>query len=139
MKPTSVALLSALVGALTLVGCDRPSAPVSATPQTAQTPDANMPSPPTAATGATGNAGAQTSAPQADPIKDISISSRVSSALASDDQLKSLHIVVDTHDGHVSLTGTAPDVAARDHATTVASGVDGVVAVNNQLTVDGKV
>lgn len=67
--------------------------------------------------------------------KDIAITAAVKSRLAQDSQLSALAINVDTNDGRVVLRGTAPDTASRTLATELASGVDGVVAVDNSLTV----
>ena len=59
----------------------------------------------------------------------------VSAALARDPQLSALRIDVDAHDGVVRLSGPAPNAQARSRAETLAKGVDGVTAVDDQLTV----
>lgn len=69
---------------------------------------------------------------------DAAITAKVNAALAADTQLSALAINVDTHNGAVELKGTAPTEAARDRATTLAAGVDGVTKVDNKLTVDSK-
>ena len=46
-----------------------------------------------------------------------------------------LKIDVDTDKGRVVLKGKAPDAAARDRATTLASGVKGVTHVDNRLQI----
>lgn len=69
---------------------------------------------------------------------DVAITAKVNAALAGDTQLSALRINVDTHNGLVELKGTAPDAAARDRATMLASAVEGVVKVENRLTVDAK-
>jgi hyperosmotically inducible protein len=69
---------------------------------------------------------------------DATITTKINAALAADDQLKALKIDVDTDNGRVVLTGTAPDPASRERATTLARAVDGVVAVENRLTVQPK-
>jgi osmotically-inducible protein OsmY len=66
---------------------------------------------------------------------DMAITTKVNAALAADDQLSALKIDVDTEAGNVALTGTAPDEASRARATTLAAAVDGVVTVDNRLTV----
>ncbi|WP_300650416.1 BON domain-containing protein [Hydrogenophaga sp.] len=66
---------------------------------------------------------------------DMAITTKVNAALAADDQLSALKIDVDTEAGNVALTGTAPDEASRERATTLAAAVDGVVTVENRLTV----
>jgi hyperosmotically inducible periplasmic protein len=67
---------------------------------------------------------------------DAAITAKVNAALASDTQLSALAIDVDTSNGQVELKGTAPTAAAKDRATTLASAVEGVVKVDNRLTVD---
>ncbi|MBW8848345.1 MAG: BON domain-containing protein [Burkholderiales bacterium] len=66
---------------------------------------------------------------------DMAITAKVNAALAVDDKLKATQINVDTRDGQVTLTGAAPDPQSRERATTLASAVDGVKQVNNQLVV----
>lgn len=68
-------------------------------------------------------------------VKDASITTAINVQLARDDKLSALKIDVDTQDGRVRLNGTAPDAASRDRATTLARSVQGVVSVDNQLTV----
>jgi osmotically-inducible protein OsmY len=70
-----------------------------------------------------------------DKVKDAAITTAVNAKLAQDKTLSALRIDVDTVGGKVSLRGTAPDPAARERATTLASSVDGVVSVDNQLVV----
>jgi hypothetical protein len=70
--------------------------------------------------------------------KDATITTKVNAALVADDKLKALKIDVDTKDGKVVLTGTAPDPASRDRAATLAKAVDGVVDVDNRLSVQSK-
>lgn len=74
----------------------------------------------------------------ASKAKDAVITSSVNAELAKDSQLSALRINVDTVEGRVALRGTAPDAASKDRATTLAQRVDGVQAVDNQLTVAPK-
>ena len=67
---------------------------------------------------------------------DAAITAKVNAALAADTQLSALAIDVDTSNGQVELKGTAPTAAAKDRATTLAAAVEGVVKVDNRLTVD---
>lgn len=67
---------------------------------------------------------------------DATITAKVNAALAADTQLSALAIDVDTSNGQVELKGTAPTAAAKDRATTLASAVEGVVKVDNRLTVE---
>ena len=68
-------------------------------------------------------------------IKDATITTSINAELAKDSSLSALKINVDTSSGRVSLRGTAPDAAAREHATQLAQRVDGVVSVENQLQI----
>lgn len=70
-----------------------------------------------------------------DKMKDAAVTTKVNAELARDKDLSALKINVDTRDGHVVLRGTAPNAEARDRATTIAQRVEGVLSVDNQLTV----
>ena len=71
----------------------------------------------------------------ADKVKDAVITSNVKSRLGSDPSLSGLVVTVDSQNGRVALRGSAPDSVASERAASVASSVDGVVAVDNQLAV----
>ena len=71
----------------------------------------------------------------ANKSKDIAITTEVKARLARDEKLSALAINVDTDSGRVVLRGSAPDTAARSHATELARAVDGVVKVDNELNV----
>lgn len=71
-------------------------------------------------------------------VRDAAITAAVNAKLAADSSLSALRINVDTAAGRVALSGDAPDAMARERATTLARSVDGVVDVNNQLTIKGK-
>jgi hyperosmotically inducible periplasmic protein len=73
-----------------------------------------------------------------DKVKDAAITTAVNAKLSQDSKLSVLRINVDTVNGHVALRGTAPDAASRDRAQQLASSVDGVVSVDNQLVVSNK-
>ncbi|MBC7955139.1 MAG: BON domain-containing protein [Cytophagales bacterium] len=73
-----------------------------------------------------------------DKMKDASITTAINAELARDSELSALKINVDTASGRVVLRGTAPNDASRTRASTLASRVDGVQAVDNQLTVRTK-
>lgn len=66
-------------------------------------------------------------------LSDAVIAMTIHGALLADPQLSALQIGVDARQGLVLLTGTAPDPASRAHAGVLASRVEGVVAVDNQL------
>ena len=67
--------------------------------------------------------------------RDMVITASVKAKLAGDPQLSAMDINVDTAGARVVLRGTAPNTAARGHATELARGVDGVVDVTNELVV----
>jgi hyperosmotically inducible protein len=66
------------------------------------------------------------------------ITASVNSELARDDELSALGIDVDTDNGRVTMSGTAPNEAARERATQLASAVRGVVSVDNQLRIENQ-
>jgi hyperosmotically inducible periplasmic protein len=69
---------------------------------------------------------------------DATITTKITAALAADDKLKATKIDVDTANGRVVLTGSAPDAGSKDRATTLAKAVEGVVDVDNRLSVEAK-
>jgi osmotically-inducible protein OsmY len=73
-----------------------------------------------------------------DKVKDEVITSNVRSRLAGDPALSAVVVAVDTQAGRVALRGTAPDRASSERAASAARNVDGVVTVDNQLTVTAK-
>lgn len=81
------------------------------------------------------NAMGETRQEMSNKVKDAAITTSVNAQLAKDKDLSALGIDVDTQNGRVRLSGTAPDAAARERATSLARSVDGVTAVDNQLTV----
>lgn len=70
-------------------------------------------------------------------VSDAGITASVNAELAKDAALSALRIDVDTSDGKVRLSGTAPTVDARQRATLLAQSVKGVVSVENRLEVRG--
>jgi len=83
----------------------------------------------------------QAGAQAADAVKvgaiDATITTKINAALAADEKLSALKINVDTAQGRVTLSGTAPDATSRDRATMLASVVEGVKSVDNRLSVKG--
>jgi hyperosmotically inducible periplasmic protein len=71
-------------------------------------------------------------------VSDATITASVNAKLAGDKELSALQINVDTVDGRVALRGKAPNAEARDRATQIASAVDGVKSVENQLVISSK-
>lgn len=68
-------------------------------------------------------------------ITDAGITTKINASLAADDELKAMQINVDTKEGHVVLTGTAPNANAQQRATLLAQAVEGVKAVDNRLVI----
>jgi osmotically-inducible protein OsmY len=116
--------IGAMVATLALAGCDKRE-------QAAAGKDA------TVAMDKARNASENAAAKMGDKIDDAMITTSVKSELAKDAKLSALKINVDTTQGRVSLKGTAPSNEAREHATTLAQNVKGVVSVDNQLKVGG--
>lgn len=71
----------------------------------------------------------------ADATSDARITAEVKSQLGADPQLAAMRIDVDTRDGVVTLKGPAPDEATRSRATQIAAAPQGVMRVENQLTI----
>jgi len=70
-------------------------------------------------------------------IDDATLTTKVKSALVTEPGLKSGHIDVETTNGVVTLQGTADTAENRQKAAQVASNVEGVKAVKNQIVVRG--
>jgi hyperosmotically inducible protein len=68
-------------------------------------------------------------------IDDASITATIKGKYLVDDTLKGLDISVDTEQGVVTLTGPVQSDTAKELATQIAQGVEGVVRVDNQLTI----
>ncbi|MDT7835065.1 BON domain-containing protein [Aquabacterium sp. OR-4] len=73
----------------------------------------------------------------ADAGADALITAAVNAELAKDPNLSALKIDVDTRNGRVMLSGTAPSTTARERATSLAASVKGVSSVENRLEVRG--
>jgi hyperosmotically inducible protein len=152
----SLAAVAAAMAVAALAACNRPddsTAREPAQPPIAKTErqpqgmqeDSKSPSaspgaaPSTGATPSTDAAPTERAAADvSDKVKDAAITTAVNAKLAQDKTLSAMRIDVDTVDGKVSLRGMAPDPSARERATTLASAVDGVKSVDNQLVVGGK-
>jgi hyperosmotically inducible protein len=67
--------------------------------------------------------------------QDAAITARVNAALIADEQLKASRIDVDTTSGEVKLSGEAPSELAKSRATDLAEAVSGVKDVTNELKV----
>lgn len=66
---------------------------------------------------------------------DATITTKINAALATDDKLSAMRIDVDTSQGMVTLSGTAPDDMSKERATTLSAAVEGVSNVTNRLMV----
>ena len=70
-------------------------------------------------------------------VDDTVITSKVKAALLADPDIAGLKISVDTAKGKVTLKGEVKSLALWRKAESLARGVDGVQAVNNQLVITG--
>lgn len=68
-------------------------------------------------------------------IDDAKIVTVVNADLVKDKELSAMRINVDSTQGNVVLKGTAPNASAKARAESIAKGVNGVVSVENRLTV----
>lgn len=68
-------------------------------------------------------------------IDDAKIVTVVNADLVKDKELSAIRINVDSTQGNVVLKGTAPNASAKARAESIAKGVNGVVSVDNRLTV----
>lgn len=136
-----LAAFMAASAALLLAGCDKPAPEPtvgqridSAVAQVGEKTEEAAEAARRSAEAARASAGEAVQA-AGDTMKDAAITTRVNAALAGDGSLSALKIDVDTADGRVVLRGEAPSAKARERATQLAQAVDGVAAVDNQLTV----
>jgi hyperosmotically inducible periplasmic protein len=117
-------LVSAVLLALAACSDDPPPAKPAATPAT-PAPQAEAPKP-----------AAEAKAPEApkpDPNKQLA--QRVKQALEGEAKVQAAAIDVTAAEGRVTLWGTATTAGERNRAGQVASKVDGVKSVDNQLKV----
>ena len=68
-------------------------------------------------------------------VTDVGITAKVNAGLAKDPDLSAVRIDVDTKGGAVTLTGPVKSEQARERATQIARGVDGVTRVENHLEI----
>ena len=69
-------------------------------------------------------------------LSDSAVTAKIEAGLVADVELKALDIHVETHEGRTTLSGSAPNAAARARAGRVAAAVKGVVSIDNRLTVE---
>lgn len=68
-------------------------------------------------------------------MDDAGITAQVSAGLIKDPDLSAIKIDVDTKAGVVTLSGNAPTPLAKERATDIAKGIQGVSMVHNNLVV----
>lgn len=68
-------------------------------------------------------------------LDEAATTASIHAEMSKDDGLKSVAIDVDTNGNQVTLTGTAPDEAAKTRATLIAQNTQGVATVNNHITI----
>lgn len=140
-RPRTLAIAAALAAAVAMTACDRqPQAPtvgqqIDKGLAKAERKADEIRSDAEKASEKAGDAVSKAAGAVADATRDASITARINAELARDTKLSALRIDVDTVNGHVALSGTAPDALSRERATALAAGVDGVVAVDNRLKV----
>lgn len=72
---------------------------------------------------------------QRDIDRDREISARIRSYFRADDELGAARLMVETWQGRVTLSGQVPAFDLRDRAVRIASDVEGVASVSNQISV----
>jgi osmotically-inducible protein OsmY len=139
MKHVSRIAAFALASGLALLatGCDRKPAdqPANATSPTTGEKMDNAIDNTKQATQDLGNTLEQKADQAGQAIDDATITTSIKGKYLADDTLKGLDISVETDHGVVTLTGTVQSDSAKELATKIAQGVEGVASVNNQLTV----
>jgi osmotically-inducible protein OsmY len=68
-------------------------------------------------------------------VDDGAITTKVKAALAGDSRTKAHQINIETHEGVVQLSGFVDTAEAKSTAATLASAVEHVRSVNNQIDV----
>jgi hyperosmotically inducible protein len=66
---------------------------------------------------------------------DAGLTAKIKSKMALDDTVKAINIDVDTSNGVVTLNGFVPNEQARDRAVQLARETEGVVSVDDRLTI----
>jgi hyperosmotically inducible periplasmic protein len=130
-RQRTISLLSISAAAFLLAACDQ-----SQPPTVGEKIDAGIERTQQAATEVKQET-SQAASDIADGAADVTITAKVKTALAADDQLSALAIDVDTSNMVVTLSGPAPTREAAERATVLAKAVEGVTEVRNRLTVGG--
>lgn len=143
IKPSRLALIPALVAALALTACGREDDGRTAgqrlddgiSSMEQKTAEARQDT--REAMDNAGNKMERTADKVGAAMDDAQITTAIKTSLAGDPALSALDVKVDTERGHVTLEGTAPDLAARDRAGSMALAAKGVQSVNNRIKVNG--
>lgn len=139
-----LAALTAVLAATALTACNRPSEPreprtagerVDSAVARAEQKGGEIAGDVQSAAGKAAQSTGKAAAEVGDKVKDAAITTAVNAKLSQDSKLSVLRINVDTVNGRVALRGSAPDTVSRERAEQLASSVDGVVSVDNQLVV----
>lgn len=69
---------------------------------------------------------------------DSSITTQIKNEYVADSVVSVFNIGVRTYKATVTLTGTVGTIAARNQAESIARGMDGVKAVNNQIVIEDR-
>ena len=69
---------------------------------------------------------------------DSAITTKIRGKYAADSVVSVFNIYVRTYNGTVTLGGTVGSYVARDQAAALAKDTDGVIAVNNQITIEDR-
>lgn len=136
-----VALLSAVVAAMSLAACGREDSTETAGERVDDTV-ATAEQKTEAAGDRIGEGAAEVkedisnaTADARDAVADAAITAAVNAKFATDDDLSAFKIDVDTVDGKVALRGEAPSKEAMERAGQLALTVDGVTGVLNELII----
>lgn len=137
LKPRTVVVIGASLVALTLVGCNRRDdsqtagqkvdSAMAKTDEKVDAAKAELKRDTDKVKESAGNA--------VTAVEDTAITAGIKAKLATDSDLKTLDISVETTSGRATLRGKAPNAAAQARATQLAGSVTGVASVDNQLTV----
>ena len=68
-------------------------------------------------------------------LSDSAVTAKIEAGFVADAELKALDIHVETHEGRTTLSGNAPNMAARARAGRLAAEVKGVASLDNRLTI----
>jgi len=129
---SKVVLAAAVLTVLFASGCERHT-PADSTGSATSSGSSTM-SPPPAST-APSNSTATGGKTAGTAIDDTVITTKVKAALVADSDIKSLDVKVVTSNGTVTLNGEVNNQTQIDRVVKIASGVDGVGSVVNNLTI----